>query len=214
MPETARNRSNTYSRLRLATANRPYAQTIINTAEYLARKNPDYPIFAAEAAHARGLLCQDPAALAFAAANHPQTWECASAAEDLGVLIGTTPDTSSRERAINSLDQALDGYQRVGALRDAARVRARLRALGVRRRHWAQPQRPTVGWDSLTDTERAVAGLIARGLTNRQAAARMFLSPHTVSTHLRRIFAKLDIASRAELARIFAEECPDMLRNS
>ncbi|MGW4640972.1 helix-turn-helix domain-containing protein [Sphaerisporangium sp. NPDC004334] len=62
------------------------------------------------------------------------------------------------------------------------------------------------GWDSLSETERAVAELIARGLTNRQAAARMFLSPHTVSTHLRRIFAKLDIASRAELARICAEK--------
>ena len=91
-------------------------------------------------------------------------------------------------------------------------MRARLRALGVRRRHWAQSQRPAFGWDSLTDTERAVAGLIARGMTNRQAAERMFLSPHTVSTHLRRMFGKLDIASRAELARIVAEECPELLK--
>jgi DNA-binding CsgD family transcriptional regulator len=138
----------------------------------------------------------------------------ASAAEDLGVLLATAPGASGREQAINSLDQALDGYQRVGALRDAARVRARLRALGVRRRHWAQPQRPTFGWESLTDTERAVAGLIGRGMTNRQAAARMFLSPHTVSTRLRRIFTKLDIASRVELARIVAEQCPALLRDS
>lgn len=88
-------------------------------------------------------------------------------------------------------------------------MRARLRALGVRRRHWVQSHQEEFGWNSLTDTERAVAELIAQGLTNRQAAARMFLSPHTVSAHLRRIFAKLDIASRAELARIFAEEHPD-----
>ncbi|MBP2705029.1 hypothetical protein JOL79_14525 [Microbispora sp. RL4-1S] len=86
---------------------------------------------------------------------------------------------------VDSLDQALDGYERIGALLDAARVRARLRALGVRRRHWSQSQRPTFGWDSLTDTERAVAGLIAKGMTNRQIAQRMFLSPHTVSTHRR-----------------------------
>ncbi|GAA4555255.1 LuxR family transcriptional regulator [Planotetraspora kaengkrachanensis] len=199
------------TRLALAASNRPYARTIVETAEHLAGKNPDYPIFAAAAAHARGLLCEDPAALAFAAANHPQPWERASAAEDLGALLAATADPSTRELAVDSLDQALDGYQRVGALRDAARVRARLRASGVRRRHWAQPERPAFGWDSLTETERTVAELIARGLTNRQAAARMFLSPHTVSTHLRRIFAKLDIASRAELARIFAEKCPGLL---
>ena len=117
-------------------------------------------------------------------------------------------------RPSSSLDEALEGYERIGALWDVARVRARLRALGVRRRHWAQPQRPAFGWDSLTDTERAVAGLIARGMTNRQAAERMFLSPHTVSTHLRRMFGKLDIASRAELARIVAEECPDLLKGA
>jgi DNA-binding CsgD family transcriptional regulator len=58
----------------------------------------------------------------------------------------------------------------------------------------------------LTDTERVVAALIAKGLTNRQAAAQMFLSPHTVSTHLRHIFAKLGIASRVELARLAAEQ--------
>ncbi|MEU7939125.1 hypothetical protein [Microbispora bryophytorum] len=50
-----------------------------------------------------------------------------------------------------------------------ARVQARLRALGVRRRHWGQPQRPAFGWDSLTDTERAVASLIIRGLTSSPA---------------------------------------------
>ena len=59
-----------------------------------------------------------------------------------------------------------------------------------------------------------MAELIARGMTNRQAAARMFLSPHTVSTHLRRIFVKLDIGSRAELARIFTQECPDLFKDS
>ncbi|MET7330136.1 AAA family ATPase [Nonomuraea sp. NPDC005650] len=201
------------TRLALATANRPYAQTIVDTAESLARDNPDFPVIAVTAAHARGLLYQDPAALA-STADQPEPWARASGAEDLGVLLADTPGASAREQAIESLDRALDGYQHIGALRDAARVRARLRALGVRRRHWDQPQRPAFGWDSLTDTERAVAGLIARGLTNRQAAARMFLSPHTVSTHLRRIFAKLDIASRVELACIVADECPALLRDS
>ncbi|MEO3813238.1 AAA family ATPase [Sphaerisporangium sp. B11E5] len=199
------------TRLALATAHRPYARAVAGMAERLAGDNPDFPDFAAAAAHARGILDKDTAALARAAEGHPQPWERASAAEDLGALLSAAPAT--RDQAVESLDRALDGYRGVGALRDAARVRARLRVLGVRRRHWAQPHRPPYGWDSLTDTERAVAGLIARGMTNRQAAARMFLSPHTVSTHLRRMFAKLGIASRVELARVVTEHCPSLLQD-
>ncbi|SNT45650.1 regulatory protein, luxR family [Streptosporangium subroseum] len=197
------------TRLALAAANRPYAQAMVDTAEYLARNNPDFPVFATTFAHARGIFHQDPGALA-AAADQPEPWARALVAEDLGVLWAGASGADAPAKAVDSLDQALEGYERIGALWDVARVRARLRALGVRRRHWAQSQRPSFGWDSLTDTERAVAGLIARGMTNRQAAARMFLSPHTVSTHLRRMFGKLDIASRAELARIVAEECPEL----
>jgi DNA-binding CsgD family transcriptional regulator len=45
---------------------------------------------------------------------------------------------------------------------------------------------------------------VARGLTNRQVAERLFLSQHTVSNHLRHAFAKLDVTSRVELARLAA----------
>lgn len=57
------------------------------------------------------------------------------------------------------------------------------------------------GWVRLTDAERSVAGLVAAGYTNREAAAKLFLSPHTVDYHLRHIFRKLDIDSRVQLAR-------------
>ncbi|GAB3160680.1 helix-turn-helix transcriptional regulator [Microbispora hainanensis] len=201
------------TRLALAVENRPYAQAMVDTAEHLARNNPDFPMFATASAHARGILCADPDALA-SAIDQPEPWIRASAAEDLGALLAATSGTDAAAKAVDKLDQALDGYEQIGALSDAARVRARLRALGVRRRHWNQPQRPTFGWESLTETERAVAGLIARGMTNRQIAQRMFLSPHTVSTHLRRMFGKLDIASRTELARIVAEECPELVKGA
>jgi DNA-binding CsgD family transcriptional regulator len=73
----------------------------------------------------------------------------------------------------------------------------------VRRRHWTRAQdRPTVGWESLTETERAVAELVAQGLSNRDVAARMYVSIHTVAFYLRQIFRKLEIGSRVELARI------------
>ena len=64
---------------------------------------------------------------------------------------------------------------------------------------------PTFGWDSLNNNERSVAELIAEGLSNREAAARLFLSRHTVDFHLRQIYQKLAIGSRVELARIVIE---------
>ncbi|WP_238155474.1 response regulator transcription factor [Kribbella soli] len=54
----------------------------------------------------------------------------------------------------------------------------------------------------LTDSERTIAEQVARGLTNRETAAMLFLSPHTVDYHLRQIFRTLGVQSRVELARI------------
>jgi DNA-binding CsgD family transcriptional regulator len=54
-----------------------------------------------------------------------------------------------------------------------------------------------------------IAALVAQGRTNRHVAGQMFISPHTVKFHLRQVFRKLGIASRAELARLTAEHTPD-----
>jgi DNA-binding CsgD family transcriptional regulator len=69
----------------------------------------------------------------------------------------------------------------------------------------SRPDPAGTGWASLTGAERSVAVVIADGATNRQAAARLFLSRHTIDFHLRQIFRKLGIASRVELARVVAE---------
>jgi DNA-binding CsgD family transcriptional regulator len=58
------------------------------------------------------------------------------------------------------------------------------------------------GWAAMTDSELIVARCVAQGLTNREVAQQLFVSPHTVSSHLRSVFAKLDINSRLALARI------------
>jgi DNA-binding CsgD family transcriptional regulator len=63
---------------------------------------------------------------------------------------------------------------------------------------------PRNGWPGLTECELEVLQQVARGLTNRQVAERLFLSQHTVSNHLRHAFAKLDVTSRVELARLAA----------
>jgi DNA-binding CsgD family transcriptional regulator len=65
----------------------------------------------------------------------------------------------------------------------------------------APEQQTTPTWDSLSSVERAIAALVAQGMTNRQIATRVRLSPHTVNYHLRGMFRKLDVSSRAELVR-------------
>ena len=76
------------------------------------------------------------------------------------------------------------------------------------RRRLVARERPETGWAALTDSELAVARLVAQGLTNREVAEQLFVSPHTVSSHLRSVFAKLEINSRIALARIAAEHDP------
>jgi len=57
----------------------------------------------------------------------------------------------------------------------------------------------------MTDSELAVVRLVADGLTNREVAERLYISPHTVGGHIRHAFEKLGINSRVTLTRIAAE---------
>lgn len=175
-------------------------------ARRLAADNPGVASAAAAAAHARGLLDQDATVVVRASCGYRHSLARASAAEDAGVILTKDGD---RERAVAQLEQALQIYSQTGADRDANRVRARLRDLGVRRRHpGAASHRPSCGWASLTETERKVAHLVAQWLTNREIADRLFLSPHTVDSHLRQIFRKLDIRSRRKLAPLLRQLDP------
>ena len=63
-----------------------------------------------------------------------------------------------------------------------------------------QRGRPSIGWDSLSPTERQVADLVHDGLSNREVAVRLLMSPDTVKSHLSHIFTKLGINKRAQLA--------------
>ncbi len=186
-------------RLALNEGDRTRAGTVAARAARLAAASPDVGSLAAAAAHARGVLVGDLALLEFAVSRHPHTWARASAAEDAGAMLLARRAAGA---ARGFLDRALDEYERAGAVRDAARLRARLRDTGIRRQHGRRLQRPIEGWDSLTDTERRVAGLVAEGLTNRETGRRLFVSHHTVDFHLRHIFRKLAITSRVELASL------------
>ncbi|MEV4381286.1 AAA family ATPase [Streptosporangium sp. NPDC049644] len=191
-------------RLAMATGQRHRADAVVDAAEGIARRSPGLPSPSVAADHARGLREGDPEALGRAVAGHGDPWARGSAAEDLGVLLGA--DDGCRDPAVQNLKIALACYGAMGAVRDAARVRGRLRLLGERRRHWVRTAHPTSGWASLTGTEQAVCDLVSQGLTNRNAAEQMFISEHTVAFHLRQVFRKLGIHSRVELARLSAEE--------
>jgi DNA-binding CsgD family transcriptional regulator len=190
------------TRTALAVGDRGRADMVAACAEQLARSNPGVPSIATAAAHAHDLLDQDAAELESAAGDYRHPWASASAFEDAGVLHARGGD---RESALAAFAQALTTYDQVGADRDAARIRSRLRDLGVRGGGGPRADRPAAGWLSLTAAEHQVATIVAEGLTNAQVADRLFLSRHTVDFHLRKIFRKLDIRSRVELTRLVLE---------
>ena len=101
-----------------------------------------------------------------------------------------------RTNARGHLRSALDGFERLGAGAWAERARGELRASG----ETARKRSPTAV-DQLTPQELQIARLVAEGATNKEVAARLFLSPRTIDYHLRKVFTKLGITSRAELIR-------------
>ena len=73
-------------------------------------------------------------------------------------------------------------------------------AVAYAERGRGERKRPAHGWDSLSPAELRVVQLVAEGLTNPQIGERLFISRRTVQAHLSHVFAKLGVASRAELA--------------
>ncbi|MFC4460581.1 LuxR C-terminal-related transcriptional regulator [Pseudonocardia nematodicida] len=88
----------------------------------------------------------------------------------------------------------------VGAVTVERRLAARLRAAGLRQGVRGSRRRPASGWESLTPTELRIAELVGQGLTSPQVAARLYISPRTVQTHISHILRKLGLRSRVELA--------------
>jgi DNA-binding CsgD family transcriptional regulator len=148
----------------------------------------------------RGLVDDDPQILQRALSacrSAPRPLERALAGEEAGAALARAGGPSGTAAI---LTEALEIYERLGAIRYAARVEARLRELGVRRGRRGTRGRPQTGWASLTATELRVVALVARGLTNAEVAGRLYVSRHTVESHLSHVFSKLGLASRVELA--------------
>ncbi|MFF0050843.1 LuxR C-terminal-related transcriptional regulator [Streptomyces sp. NPDC005498] len=186
----------------LAAGFRDIAAATVEFAEQRAQRNPRLPVFRATALHARGLLEGDDKSLLEAAERYGRTRPLlrAQALEDAGFVLNAAQAPAARRRR----EQAMDLYTSCGAHRDGRRSRSRLRKLGVKPA--TSSPIPVLEWRGLTPAELNVVRLIASGTTNRQAAERLFLSPHTVNTHVRHAFEKLGVRSRVQMTRLYMQE--------
>jgi DNA-binding CsgD family transcriptional regulator len=102
-----------------------------------------------------------------------------------------------RREARDHLRVAIDTFEHLGAAPWEERARNELRASG----ETARKRDPSTLGD-LTPQELQIARLVAGGARNREVAAQLFLSPRTIDYHLRKVFMKLGITSRGELAQV------------
>ena len=166
----------------------------------LVANRPNPRTAAALQARCRGLVADDAdfeAAFVEAVELHPD-------GEDVFGLARTRLAFGERLRrarrrvdAREQLRQALDTFEKLGAAPWAERARTELRASGESAR-----KRDPSTVSQLTPQELQVARFVAQGLSNKEVAAQLFLSPRTIDAHLRNVFAKLEITSRTQLARV------------
>jgi len=162
------------------------------------------PVGLAGVARGRGLLASDDefeACFEEAFAKHERSddrWALARTQLAFGERLRRA---ARRVEAREQLRLALAAFEEMGAEAWVERTRAELRATGakVRRRQ---------AWEAeeLTPQELQIALHVARGMTNREAGAALFLSHKTIEFHLGRIYRKLNMSSRGELIRRFATE--------
>ncbi|GAB1640956.1 helix-turn-helix transcriptional regulator [Krasilnikovia sp. MM14-A1259] len=188
--------------VRLATTvgDRAAAADVTGRAELLAGHSP-VPHHRATALHCRGLLDHDAGVLLRAADGYRGAGRPllrAQALEAAGVAAADGGDLADGRRHFT---EAYALYSGLRAAWDLARTQARFRTYGIRRGPRTPHRRALQGWDSLTPAETTVVALIARGMSNPQIAAQLFLSRRTVQTHVSHILAKLDLRSRTDVAR-------------
>jgi len=104
----------------------------------------------------------------------------------------------ARGTAAVQLRAALAGFQQLGAHPWATRAETELRACGQ-----TPAARGDDPFDQLTPQQLQIVRLVSDGLTSRQVAAQLFLSPRTVEYHLANVYPKLQVASRTDLVRAY-----------
>lgn len=122
------------------------------------------------------------------------------AARDANGYARAPQDSHRHEGDLALIRQALSAQELDAAFAQGARL-SMDEALAQVSRGRGRRGRPAGGWASLTDAEQQVAELVAEGLTNRDIAERLFITPGTVRRHVSHIFSKLQITGRVRLAQ-------------
>jgi len=187
-------------RLAARTGDLELAQSLAGQAAKLA-KGSEIPHRQANALYCEGLLDHDAGRLLTAAERYQDASRPLLAAKAYEAAAAEFLRADDRGRAREAFVQAVEAYTSIGAAADVARLRAAFRAHGIHRGPHSRHRRAVSGWDSLTDTEVKVAGMVAEGLSNPEIAAKLMLSRRTVSTHVSHILKKLGVASRTDIAR-------------
>jgi DNA-binding CsgD family transcriptional regulator len=196
LPEVARLAANTGSDAA--------AESVAEKANILARRS-QVPHRLGAAAYCRGLLERNPSLLRQAADRYGEAGRPLLRAKALEAAALGFAQRGDRDAARAAFTNADELYDRLGANWDLAHLRAQLRQHGIRRGPRAKHRHEQAGWGSLTPTETKIAGMVAEGLSNRQIAEQLVLSPRTVGTHVSHILAKLGVRSRIDIAREAAE---------
>jgi DNA-binding CsgD family transcriptional regulator/tetratricopeptide (TPR) repeat protein len=198
-----------FYRLGQAAGDHEFAAAAQQRAEAATRCNPGVASFEGVSLTLRGLASQDLNVLRHAVdvlARCPRPVLRACGADAYGralVAAGHSAD------GLAQLDRAWDEYHHMGAHALRAEVQRAMREAGARRTKWpttAAAAASATGWGSLTEAEKRVATLVSAGHTNKAAASKLGVSINTVGTHLRAVFAKLDVQSRVQLANLLHEE--------
>jgi transcriptional regulator of acetoin/glycerol metabolism/DNA-binding CsgD family transcriptional regulator len=145
------------------------------------------------------LLTNAPAARLLGQADGAALWAWASDAGDSGVATPSHVGLEGARSVLATCEPVREGTEMVAVL-------VRMFTSGTEVPRAPTRRHPSVrarfGWASLTETELVITELVAEGRTNREIAERLFLSRHTIDSHIRHIYCKLGIASRVQLTRL------------
>ena len=153
-------------------------------------------LLAAQGEHARAIEKLEAAA---SDADPPQATNPFERARTL-LALGSVQRRAQHKRAARAtLELAAESFDRLGAILWAAKARSELRRIGGR----------TAPQSELSETERRIVELVVAGRRNREVAAELSLSPNTVAWNLSKIYRKLGVSSRTELAARIAASTPE-----